>query len=33
MWNFLIFLLNPSIKGDLPTLKDKMGGGQLLKII
>lgn len=32
-WTFLIFLLNPGIKVDLSTLKDKVGGGQLLKII
>lgn len=33
MWTFLIFLLNPGIKVDLSTLKDKMEGCQLLKII
>lgn len=33
MWTFLIFLLNPGIKVDLSTLKDKMEGGQPLKII
>ena len=33
MWTFLIFLLNASIKVDLSTRKDKMGGGHLLKTI